>query len=230
VVRIAEGIGVGHASHNLKGSRTSHRSFLRVFIPDSARSNKDSFLTGENRYISEHFLFNFMAYRATLLSGVCKVGDQPPQRSNMKRWSLAGGADAEIKGGVSTYIILKAEAGESSRIYGKPWTFGSSHFSKLVFQNVNGRNTAETQDEGKKSHPFSSRSGNTSRLICGLLLLFLGRAFIDVAFYIADEPQPPMITTLTYWVVWAVAAGFITQGFYLIFSSPETAVRTTIVQ
>jgi hypothetical protein len=27
-----------------------------------------------------------------------------------------------------------------------------------------------------------------------------------------------MITTLAYWVVWTVAAGFIAQGFYLIYS------------
>lgn len=64
--------------------------------------------------------------------------------------------------------------------------------------------------------PCDGTSGLSGRAICGAFAFFLGAAILKLAFYMADEPNPPLITRWTYFVVGAIAAGFIVQATFLV--------------
>jgi len=71
------------------------------------------------------------------------------------------------------------------------------------------------QNDSENSHPSRSRSGNPSRLIGGAFFFLLGATLMHLAFYIADEPNPPVGTRCIYWVIGIFAVLSICHGLFL---------------
>jgi hypothetical protein len=127
VVRPIKRISVGKASQydEVHGFRLG--TLREVFSPNGAPPDSNIFLTRENCHVSKSRLFRLIADSPSLQSGTCEIlsGHQSPKRSNAVGWSLPYGANPEIKSSISPYVILKAEAGKLSCIYGNPRTFAS---------------------------------------------------------------------------------------------------------
>lgn len=90
------------------------------------------------------------------------------------------------------------------------------NFLQSFVGNPDSAETGGGKNQSEKGHPDACTSGFSSRAICGAFILFLGAAFLKIAFYIADEPQSPMVTRLTYFVVGTISACFIIQDTILV--------------
>jgi IS1 family transposase len=77
------------------------------------------------------------------------------------------------------------------------------HFPELAFQNQEGTDTNRNRYKSENGYPKRGIGSNPSRPVHGWLFLLLGCALIYLAFRIADEPNPPVITRLCYWYVGA---------------------------
>jgi hypothetical protein len=102
------------------------------------------------------------------------------------------------------------------------------HFPELISQNPYGESAGGSQYTRKKSHPDSGHSGTSG--IRGCFIFLLGCALVPLAFYIADEPDPPVITRCLYWGIGIGALLCICQGIYLLLGhyqefTPRTFVR-----
>src|SRR5260370_40501519 len=86
------------------------------------------------------------------------------------------------------------------------------HFPELAFQNQKGEDTDRNRYESEKGYPDRGLSGNSRSPVHGWLFLLLGCALVHLAFYIADETNPPAITRLWYRCVCVC-------GFFCIFHS-----------
>jgi hypothetical protein len=75
--------------------------------------------------------------------------------------------------------------------------------------------TNSRQNDCKGSNPTCGGRRPPGRFVLSCLTLLFGFALLMLAFYIADEPEPPITTRLVYWVVGTIAAGFIIQGVFL---------------
>src|ERR1019366_782153 len=90
------------------------------------------------------------------------------------------------------------------------------HLPELIFQNPYSKPTSSGQNERKHCHPDCSYSRAPCNPIRECLIFLLGCALVPLAFYIADEPTPPVLTRCLYWLVGGGAFLFICQGLYLI--------------
>lgn len=143
----------------------------------------------------------------SVLSGICNslvLSDHP-----LRGFSDVVGGGSHVGGGVSLI------ASRDSQSMGIDSTL--MHLPELVFQNPYREATGEGQNACKESHPHGRGSRPSGGLIGGCLILLLGGALVKLAFYIADEPNPPTVTRVLYWSVGIVAFALICQGLYLIF-------------
>jgi hypothetical protein len=91
------------------------------------------------------------------------------------------------------------------------------HFLELQPQNQQSEAANGSQHYCENGHPDGSGGSAPSRPISGFLVLFLGAALMKFAFYIADEPSPPMVTRFLYLGCGLCAVGCVAQGVVLLF-------------
>jgi IS1 family transposase len=97
------------------------------------------------------------------------------------------------------------------------------HFLELAFQNQKGTDTNSNRHKSENGNPERGVSSNSRRPIHGGLFLLLGCALVYLAFYIADEPNPPHITRLSYWGIGAC-------GFVCIFHGIASILGFSVTQ
>ena len=80
-----------------------------------------------------------------------------------------------------------------------------------------GQKVENSHQDGNASYPHGSIGSKPSRPVLGGLFFLLGFALLKFAFYVADEPLPPISTRVLYWTVGLFSAACIFQGVRLIF-------------
>src|SRR6202041_2497348 len=92
--------------------------------------------------------------------------------------------------------------------FGESMSIDSSgmHLTELIFQYPDSDSASASQYEGENSHPDRSDSRSTSSLVGGCLILLSGFSLIPFAFYISDEPSPPITTKGISFIIWIIAA------------------------
>ena len=125
-----------------------------------------------------------------------------------------GGLADFVSGGEHVRHFLSLSVSGLGQSVGIKSTF--VHLPELILQYPDRESASRSQYERKNSHPDRRHGSATRSLIGGCLVLLFGSSLVRLAFYIADEPDPPILTMCLYYGVGIAAFAFMFQGIYLI--------------